>query len=121
MSAYYNMDRVARPCGKPLTASVLDRLTAVTHHARVLGLDHTDGTRMLIDARDIARAVADWATDKAILGEISAAIDELYGELPALDSLRVRRVDDLLNRLRDDVDALLEDAYTVETAEGWVA
>lgn len=121
MSAYFNADRIARSGDNPLSERVLDDLNALSHHTRVLGLGHTDGARMLAHARDIARADAGWAADGTILSELGAAIDELYGELPAVDSLRVRRVDDLLNRLRDNVDTLLEYACTAETVGSWVA
>ena len=121
MSAYIYADRLERPGDNPLFERVFDDLTALSHHTRVLGLAHTDGARMLAHARDIARATAGWATDETILGELGAAIDELYGELPVVDSLPVRRIDDLLNRLRDNVDALLEYACTAETVGSWVA
>ena len=121
MSAYFNADRLARPGDNPLSERVLDDLAALSHHTRVLGLDHTDGARMLVHARDIARAAAGWAADGTILSELGAAIDELYGELPVADSLRIGRVDDLLNRLRDNVDTLLEHACTAETVGRWVA
>lgn len=121
MSAYFNADRIARSGGQSLRASVLDDLNAVSHHIHVLGLGHTDGALMLVHARATARGTGGWAADATILDDLSTAVDELYGELPVVDSLRVRRVDDLLHRLRDNLDALLERAYTLETTEGRVA